>query len=148
MPLTVISSFIRPRNITTAMPGVNSTAFNRKRSFRFRIPLLGGRIWMENFVNVMTGPVVMLRADMDALPVKEMTGLPYASKRTVADHEGKVVPVMHACSHDMHAKAKRANRLGDIPTNHNPHLAPVIHPTLETGDQTLVVAAKAWLSPS
>jgi hippurate hydrolase len=47
-----------------------------------------------------------------------------------------------------YAKAKKAGRLADIPTNHNPHFAPVLHPTLETGVQTLVVAAKAWLSPS
>lgn len=49
---------------------------------------------------------------------------------------------------DEYAKAKKANRLGDLPTNHNPHFAPVIHPTLETGVETLVVAAKAWLAPS
>lgn len=48
------------------------------------------------------GPVVMLRADMDALPVQEATGLPYASKATATDTTGKVVPVMHACGHDMH----------------------------------------------
>jgi metal-dependent amidase/aminoacylase/carboxypeptidase family protein len=48
------------------------------------------------------GPVVMLRADMDALPVQEATGLPYASKATATDQEGKTVPVMHACGHDMH----------------------------------------------
>src|SRR6202158_3594637 len=48
------------------------------------------------------GPVVMLRADMDALPVAEATGLPYASKATATDREGKSVPVMHACGHDMH----------------------------------------------
>ena len=48
------------------------------------------------------GPTVMLRADMDALPVKEATGLPYASKVTATDSAGKVVPVMHACGHDMH----------------------------------------------
>ena len=48
------------------------------------------------------GPAVMLRADMDALPVKEVTGLPYASKATVTDSAGKIVPVMHACGHDMH----------------------------------------------
>jgi hippurate hydrolase len=47
---------------------------------------------------------------------------------------------------DLYAKAKAENRLGDIPTNHNPHFAPVIHPTLETGVETLVVAAQAWLS--
>jgi amidohydrolase len=48
------------------------------------------------------GPTVMLRADMDALPVKEATGLPYASTETAADAEGNEVPVMHACGHDMH----------------------------------------------
>lgn len=48
------------------------------------------------------GPTVMLRADMDALPVKEATGLPYASNVTATDSAGKVVPVMHACGHDMH----------------------------------------------
>lgn len=48
------------------------------------------------------GPVVMLRADMDALPVKEDTGLPYASTTTAIDENGNTVPVMHACGHDMH----------------------------------------------
>ena len=48
------------------------------------------------------GPVVMLRADMDALPVREATGLPYASSVTATDPSGDEVPVMHACGHDMH----------------------------------------------
>jgi len=48
------------------------------------------------------GPTVMLRADMDALPVQEETGLPYASSVTSKDREGKTVSVMHACGHDMH----------------------------------------------
>jgi hippurate hydrolase len=48
------------------------------------------------------GPTVMLRADMDALPVKEATGLPYASQVTATDRDGHTVPVMHACGHDMH----------------------------------------------
>ncbi|MCL2555295.1 MAG: amidohydrolase [Actinomycetia bacterium] len=47
------------------------------------------------------GPTVLLRADMDALPVKEATGLPYASTAT-ADRSGNAVPVMHACGHDVH----------------------------------------------
>jgi len=48
------------------------------------------------------GPTIMLRADMDALPVEEATDLPYASKVKATDREGKTVPVMHACGHDMH----------------------------------------------
>jgi amidohydrolase len=48
------------------------------------------------------GPTVMLRADMDALPIEEATGLPYASKATALDREGKSVPVSHMCGHDMH----------------------------------------------
>jgi amidohydrolase len=48
------------------------------------------------------GPVVLLRADMDALPVAEATGLDYASHITAADGAGNEVAVMHACGHDMH----------------------------------------------
>lgn len=48
------------------------------------------------------GPTVLLRADMDALPVKEATGLPYASTVTMTGQEGTEVPVMHACGHDVH----------------------------------------------
>src|SRR5947209_18661864 len=48
------------------------------------------------------GPTVMLRADMDALPVKEATGLSYASTVTATDPDGNETPVMHACGHDMH----------------------------------------------
>ena len=48
------------------------------------------------------GKVLMLRADMDALPVVEETGLPYASKVRAKDPRGATVPVMHACGHDMH----------------------------------------------
>src|SRR3954464_14039927 len=48
------------------------------------------------------GPVVLLRADMDALPVREATGLPYASSVTTTTVDGAEVPVMHACGHDVH----------------------------------------------
>ncbi|NED34690.1 amidohydrolase [Streptomyces sp. SID8499] len=47
-------------------------------------------------------PVVALRADMDALPVEEQTALPYASTARTTDGEGRPVPLMHACGHDMH----------------------------------------------
>src|ERR1700746_2145691 len=48
------------------------------------------------------GPTVMLRADMDALPIKEATGLPYASSVTAKGPDGRSVPVAHSCGHDMH----------------------------------------------
>lgn len=48
------------------------------------------------------GPLVMLRADMDGLPVQEKSGLPYASTARQVDAQGNDVPVMHACGHDVH----------------------------------------------
>ena len=51
------------------------------------------------------GPVVMLRTDLDALPVEEKTGLPYASRALGKDDHGQPIPVMHACGHDLHMTA-------------------------------------------
>ncbi|MDY5154096.1 hippurate hydrolase [Actinobaculum suis] len=51
------------------------------------------------------GPAVLFRSDIDGLPVKEETGLPYASTKTMKDRTGTVQPVMHACGHDMHMTA-------------------------------------------
>ena len=51
------------------------------------------------------GPIVLVRTDMDALPVEEETGLPYASKVTTKNDDGKDVHVMHACGHDAHIAA-------------------------------------------
>jgi amidohydrolase len=51
------------------------------------------------------GPVVLLRTDMDALPVREQTGLSYASTRKQVNTTGEEVPVMHACGHDLHMTA-------------------------------------------
>ncbi len=48
------------------------------------------------------GPTVLIRTDLDALPVPEQTGLPYASKAVMKDDQGKEVSVMHACGHDVH----------------------------------------------
>lgn len=48
------------------------------------------------------GPTIMLRTELDALPVEEKTGLPYASKVRTKDDAGHDVPVMHACGHDVH----------------------------------------------
>ncbi len=48
------------------------------------------------------GPTLMIRTDLDGLPVPEKTGLPYASKVVAKDDQGNEVPVMHACGHDIH----------------------------------------------
>lgn len=64
-------------------------------------PGIGG----TGLVGILTngdGPTVLARADMDALPVRETTGLPYASTATATDASGHDTPVMHACGHDMH----------------------------------------------
>lgn len=51
------------------------------------------------------GPTIMLRTELDGLPVEEKTGLPYASKVHMKDDAGHDVPVMHACGHDLHMAA-------------------------------------------
>src|SRR4026208_704152 len=48
------------------------------------------------------GPTILIRADMDALPIVEKTGLPYASKVMTRDRSGREGGVMHACGHDVH----------------------------------------------
>jgi len=54
------------------------------------------------------GPTILLRADMDALPIKEVTGLPYASTSESVDTDGEKKPVMHACGHDAHVSCMMA----------------------------------------
>jgi metal-dependent amidase/aminoacylase/carboxypeptidase family protein len=254
-------------------------AAERLRAAGYEVTTGVGKTGVVGLLRNGPGQTVMLRADMDALPVEEMTGLPYASKVRSEDRDGHNVPVMHACGHDMHvawlvgastllaqardswsgtlmavfqpaeetaegarvrkrvlaaierivnaeavasgapkppeitpldsypmgvndggaservgnafreyfpaervrqtgptsasedfgsfgtewhvpavfwfvggtdpdtyAKAKAAGEVNKIPSNHSPFFAPVLHPTLETGVQTLVAAALAWLS--
>jgi amidohydrolase len=61
-----------------------------------------GRTGVVGILENGTGQTVLARADMDALPVKERTGLTYASTLTTTDDTGASVPVMHACGHDAH----------------------------------------------
>ena len=56
-----------------------------------------------------SGPTVMLRADMDALPHLEMTSLPYASTKIAKDRQGKDTPVMHACRYFLYSTRFEAN---------------------------------------
>ena len=75
----------------------------RLEGFGFEVQRLGGGV-----VGVLAngeGPVVMNRADFDALPVQEKTGLDYASTETTTDEDGRTVALMHACGHDMHVAA-------------------------------------------
>lgn len=65
------------------------------------IPHVGGHGILAVFRNG-EGPTVLMRADFDALPVQETSGVPYASTKTMVDHRGVECPVMHACGHDMH----------------------------------------------
>jgi hippurate hydrolase len=61
-----------------------------------------GRTGVVGVLRNGAGPTVLLRADMDGLPVLEATGLPYASTARGLDPDGHHVPVMHACGHDVH----------------------------------------------
>jgi len=77
-------------------------AADRLRAACYEVTAGIGKTGVVGFLRNGEGPTVMLRADMDALPIQEATDLPYASKVTATDSTGAVVPVMHACGHDMH----------------------------------------------
>jgi amidohydrolase len=97
------------------------------------------------------GPVVLMRADMDALPVQEATGLPYASTDQATDRDGNRVPVMHACGHDAHvACLLGAARLLSEKTDawHGTYIA-LFQPAEELADgaQVMLSAGLAALIP-
>lgn len=77
-------------------------AADRLRAAGFEVTTGVGKTGVVGVLRNGDGPTVMMRADMDALPVEEATGLPYASKVKAKDRDGNTVPVMHACGHDMH----------------------------------------------
>ncbi|HEY6662111.1 MAG TPA: amidohydrolase [Sphingomicrobium sp.] len=89
------------------------------------------------------GPVLMLRADMDALPVKEQTGLPYASTAVGKLPDGTVTPVMHACGHDTHIASflGTARRLVAMKDQWSGTLVMILQSGEETGE-----GAKAMLA--
>jgi len=82
------------------------------------------------------GPTVLVRADMDALPVEEQTGLPYASHVRAADDSGTEVPVMHACGHDIHVTVLigTARMLAALKNRWRGTLVLVGQPSEEKGD--------------
>lgn len=77
--------------------------FETLKSYGYQVQMIGGGVVgvLENGA----GPKVLFRADIDALPIKEETGLDYASKVVMKDLDGNTVPVMHACGHDVHIVA-------------------------------------------
>ncbi|RAK76944.1 M20 family metallopeptidase [Aspergillus fijiensis CBS 313.89] len=82
------------------------------------------------------GKTVLLRADMDALPVQEITGLPYASAVTMQDASGAEKPAMHACGHDMHITCllAAAERLVRMRCDWSGTLIVVFQPDEERGE--------------
>jgi amidohydrolase len=77
-------------------------AADRLRAAGYEVTTGVGKTGVVGLLRNGDGPTVMLRADMDALPIKEATGLPYASNITAQDRDGNTVPVGHMCGHDMH----------------------------------------------
>jgi amidohydrolase len=77
-------------------------AAGRLRELGYEVTTGVGRTGVVGVLRNGEGPVALLRADMDALPVLERTGLPYASTATATDEHGRTVPLMHACGHDVH----------------------------------------------
>ena len=80
----------------------STKAAERLRAEGYAVTTGVGRTGVVGILDNGVGPTVMLRADMDALPVREQTGLEYASTATGVDLDGEPVHVMHACGHDMH----------------------------------------------
>lgn len=82
------------------------------------------------------GPTVLLRADMDALPVKEDTGADYASTATAQDADGNEVPVAHACGHDIHVSCLlgMTKLMADHPGRWNGTMLALFQAAEETGD--------------
>ena len=76
-------------------------AAERLRSAGFEVTEGVGDTGVVGLLSNGEGPTVMLRADMDALPILEATGLPYASTATATGPDDQETPVMHACGHDI-----------------------------------------------
>jgi amidohydrolase len=94
------------------------------------------------------GPTVLVREDMDALPVEERTGLPYASKVTTTDDSGATVPVMHACGHDVHMTSLigAATLLSDAKSRWRGTLVLIAQPAEERGGGALAMIKDGLLT--
>ena len=111
-------------------------AADRLRAAGYEVTTEVGKTGIVGLLRNGDGPTVMLRADMDALPIQEATGLPYASKATATDREGKMVPVSHMCGHDMHVTwlAGATKLMAEARTSWRGTLMAVFQPAEETGE--------------
>jgi len=109
-------------------------AADRLRAAGYEVTTEVGKTGIVGLLRNGDGPTVMLRADMDALPIQEATGLPYASNAT--DREGKMVPVSHMCGHDMHVTwlAGATKLMAEARTSWRGTLMAVFQPAEETGE--------------
>src|SRR3954468_1716064 len=110
-------------------------AADRLRAAGFDVTSSVGKTGVVGVLRNCDGPTIMLRADMDALPVREQTGLAYASTEIATDSTGASVPVMHACGHDMHVTwlIGAATIMGRVRDSWRGTLMPVFQPAEETG---------------
>ena len=111
-------------------------AADRLRAAGFEVATGIGKTGVVGVLRNGEGPTVMLRADMDALPVEEGTGLPYASKATADDGHGGRTPVSHMCGHDMHVTwlVGAATLLAQARTTWRGTLMAVFQPGEETAE--------------
>jgi hippurate hydrolase len=111
-------------------------AADRLRAAGYEVTTGVGKTGVVGLLRNGDGPTVMLRADMDALPVQEATGLSYASKVTAADRDGSIVPVSHMCGHDMHVTwlAGAAKLLAEARSTWRGTLMAVFQPGEETAE--------------
>jgi hippurate hydrolase len=82
-----------------------ATLAERLRALGFEVTTGVGRTGIVGLLRNGAGPTVMLRTELDALPVEERTGLPFASTVVAKNAAGQTTPVMHACGHDLHMAA-------------------------------------------
>lgn len=114
----------------------------RARAMGFEVTEGVGKTGVVAVMRNGDGPTVMLRADMDGLPVIEQTGLPYASKRRAVPQTGIETGVMHACGHDTHMAAwiGTAQLLSERKDQWSGTLVMILQPAEEIGE-----GAKAML---
>lgn len=113
----------------------------RARALGFQVTEQVGKTGVVAVMRNGAGPTVMLRADMDGLPLEEKTGLPYASKRTAVPASGVETGVMHACGHDTHMTAwvGAAQLLSERKQEWSGTLVMILQPAEELGEGALAM---------